>query len=344
MTLEQLRTIWFVLVFVLLAGYAVLDGFDLGVGMLHLLARGERQRRISINAIAPVWDGNEVWLLAAGSALFGAFPSVYATVFTCLYLAVMALLVALILRAVSMEFRSKVESPAWKALWDLLFFIGSLLPPLILGVALGNVLQGLPFSQRGVYLGTFLGLLNPYALLIGALTVVTFMMHGALYLIPRTDLEHQHRLRPVLLVLWGLFAALLVATGIVTYVLAMHLIDTAMDNPPAYVFFPLTLICAVSLLPLIRGGQFRAAFLASSIAIVSMIGLAATGLYPLLLPNLTSPRFQEIGLTISNSSSSAQTLGVMLIIALIGMPLVLAYTTLIHWAFKGKVELNEDSY
>src|SRR5512147_1077494 len=173
----DLNTVWFLLIGVLLTGYAILDGFDLGVGVLHLFARDEEERRLHINAIGPVWDGNEVWLLTGGGALFAAFPVVYATVFSGFYLALMLLLVALILRAVSMEFRSKVDSPGWKKVWDWAFGIGSLLPAILFGVAFGNVLRGIPINEQGLFTGSFLELLNPYAILIGLLSLALFTMH-----------------------------------------------------------------------------------------------------------------------------------------------------------------------
>jgi cytochrome d ubiquinol oxidase subunit II len=344
MTPEQLGTIAFVLVFLLLAGYAVLDGLGLGVGMLHPLAAAEHQRRISIKAIAPLWMANTVWLLAAAAALFAAFPLVYATVFTRLQLILTMLLAALIVRGVSIHLRWTGQSAAWKGLWDSLFFAGSLASSLLLGVALGNILRGLPFNERGAYLGTFLGLLNPFALLAGVLTALAFMVHGALYLAARTDQEHRHRLSRLLPLLWLLFAAALVIASLAAFYLEPHLIDGAVANPPAYLFLPVIAICAVCLLPLIRSGQFHAALLASSICIACMVGLVAASLYPVLMPNLTTPAAGEAGLTIRNSSASAHTLGALLIITLIGMPMVIASTAVVYWAFAGQVELDEESH
>jgi len=182
-----LQTIWFLLVGVLLIGYAILDGFDLGVGVLTLFRKNAHDRRLMINAIAPVWDGNEVWLLTGGGALFAAFPPVYATVFSGFYLAFMLLLVFLILRGISMEFRSQVDSPAWKNFWDLMFGIGSLVPAILYGVAIGNILRGIPLDETQTFTGTFLGLLNPYAILIGVLGLVMFVCHGAIYMTMKAE-------------------------------------------------------------------------------------------------------------------------------------------------------------
>ncbi|HEX6140820.1 MAG TPA: cytochrome d ubiquinol oxidase subunit II, partial [Candidatus Limnocylindria bacterium] len=171
--MPDLATIWFILVGVLLVGYAVLDGFDLGVGMLHfVIGRSPEERRVLVRSIGPVWDGNEVWLLTMGGALFAAFPAVYATVFSGFYLALMLLLVALILRAVAIEFRGHVDDPRWVATWDVAFSIGSFLPAVLFGVAIGNVAQGVPLSADGAYEGGLIGLLNPFALLMGVVAVL----------------------------------------------------------------------------------------------------------------------------------------------------------------------------
>lgn len=172
----DLNTIWFVLVAVLITGYAVLDGFDLGVGVLHLLTKKEEEKRVNINAIGPVWDGNEVWLLTGGGALFAAFPVVYATVFSGFYIALMLLLLALIFRAVSFEFRGKVENERWKKSWDYAFGIGSLLPLILFGVAIGNILRGIPIDINGIFTGNFFTLLNPYSILVGVLSLFLFTM------------------------------------------------------------------------------------------------------------------------------------------------------------------------
>ncbi|MCL5030614.1 MAG: cytochrome d ubiquinol oxidase subunit II, partial [Bacteroidetes bacterium] len=175
----DLNLTWFLLVGVLIIGYAILDGFDLGVGVIHLFTKDEIEKRIEMNAIGPVWDGNEVWLLTGGGALFAAFPIVYATVFSGFYIAFMLLLTALIFRAVSFEFRGKVNSSGWKKLWDLAFGLGSLLPSILFGVAIGNILRGIPINEQGNFTGSFIDLLNPYSILIGLLSLAMFIMHGA---------------------------------------------------------------------------------------------------------------------------------------------------------------------
>ena len=191
----DLNTIWFILIGVLFTGYAMLDGFDLGVGALHLFTKSDEERRVMLNAIGPVWDGNEVWLVTGGGALFAAFPNVYATVFSGFYLAFVLLLVALIFRAVAIEFRSKQPMRWWRQMWDIGFSAGSILSSLLIGVAMGNIAWGIPLDDRGEFAGTFWSLLHPYALLLGVTTVALFMMHGAIYALMKTEGPLHDKLR-----------------------------------------------------------------------------------------------------------------------------------------------------
>jgi cytochrome bd ubiquinol oxidase subunit II len=337
----DLNTIWFLLVGVLLIGYAILDGFDFGVGTLHLFSKGEEQRRININAIAPVWDGNEVWLLTGGGALFAAFPVVYATVFSGFYLALMLLLLALILRAVSMEFRSKVDSPAWRTFWDWTFGIGSLLPAVLFGVALGNILRGIPVDASGTFRGSFLGLLNPYAILVGVMSLAGSVMHGAMYMTMKTDGEQRQWISRWVNGSWIAFVALYLAASVATFFSASYLFQGLLKSPVFWVLFVL-LIAAMLYIPVaVKTGKYFAGFLASSAVIASMIGLAALSLFPRLVPSSIDLGYS---LTVYNASSTHRTLATMLVIALVGMPIVLAYTILIYRVFKGKVLLGKESY
>ena len=336
-----LAVIWFILVFVLLAGYAVLDGFDLGVGALHLFSKDENERRISLNSIGPVWDGNEVWLLTAGGALFAAFPAVYATVFSGFYVALMLVLAALMFRAVAMEFRGKVDSAAWRSVWDVAFSVSSILLPVLFGVALGNVLRGVSLAADGTYSGTFLGLLNPYAILIGVLTLVTFVMHGAIFLAGKTDGRMQLRVVKVALRAWLAFVVLYVLTTLATGMAAPSLYHHDGINYGAWIFMVFIVTSVIALPNLLRAKRFRTAMFASCSLVGSLMGLAGCGLFPRLLPSITDP---AASLTITNASSTPRTLFAMLVIALIGMPLVILYTAFIYRAFHGKVVLSEDSY
>jgi cytochrome d ubiquinol oxidase subunit II len=337
----NLNTVWFLLIGVLLTGYAILDGFDLGVGVLHLFARSEEERRIHINAIGPVWDGNEVWLLTAGGALFAAFPVVYATVFSGYYLALMLVLVALILRAVSFEFRGKVASPAWRRVWDWAFGLGSLVPAVVFGVAVGNILRGLPFDADGNLEVSLLDLLNPYALVIGILSLAMFLMHGATYLTLKTDGALRERMAAWAGRLWVAYVLMFVVASVATFAAAPWLFREAGPSP-------LTWVCAAALLAAefflpvsLKDRRYGRAFLASSVSIAAQIGLAAVALFPRLVP--ARPDLAR-SLTIYNAASTPRTLTTMLIIALIGMPFVVAYTAIIYRVFKGKTILNEASY
>ena len=338
----DLNTVWFALVGVLLTGYVVLDGFDFGVGMLHLLvARRDEERRVLLNAIGPVWDGNEVWLITGGGALFAAFPNVYATVFSGFYLALMLLLCALIFRAVAIECRSKHDSPRWRACWDFAFAAGSTVAALLLGVAMGNLARGVPIGADGEFAGSFLGLLNPYALALGATTVVLFALHGALYLVLKTGGELQARVRRWVAPLSAVFGVCFVGVTLATASGAPRLIE-AFGRAPWLNAVLAAVVAAILAIPLAtkRGKEF-VAFLASATMIAGLMLLFAAGTYPNLVFSNPSPVHS---LTAFNASSSPKTLSVMLTIALIGMPLVIAYTAGIYWVFRGKVKLTKASY
>ena len=337
----DLNLTWVLLFGVLIAGYAILDGFDLGVGVLHLFTKDEEEKRMNINAIGPVWDGNEVWLLTGGGALFAAFPPVYATAFSGFYLALMLLLAALIARAVSMEFRGKVDSPKWRNIWDWAFGLGSFLPALLFGVAVGNVLRGVPIDARGEFVGTFLGLLNPYALLIGVLSLVMFTMHGALYLVMKTEGEQQMRAKMTATRLWPIFVVLYVLATVASYLVSPYLFESAFSRVPFWVCAVIAFLGIVYVPIAMRQDKAFSAFIASSAAIAGLIGISLTSMFPKLLPSSVDLAYS---LTAYNASSTPPTLTAMLIIALIGMPLVLVYTFVIYRVFKGKVVLTPDSY
>ena len=336
-----LATVWFILVFVLLTGYMVLDGFDLGVGALHLLARDDRDRRVSLNAIGPVWDGNEVWLLTAGGALFAAFPAVYATVFSAFYVALMLVLAALMFRAVSLEFRGKIESAGWKRFWDAAFTVSSILLPVLYGVAFGNILRGIPLTATGDYTGTFLGLLNPYAVLVGLLTLALCVLHGSTYLIGKSEGPMQARARRAGWVAWAAAVLLIGAVTVATAFAAPTQLQGIASKPLVWLLAVVAL-AATAMVPLtLAGDRLRSAFVSSGLMIASMTGLAAVGLFPRMVPSSIDAAFS---LTTANSSSTTRTLAIMLAIALNGMPLVIGYTAIIYRVFRGKVVLTQDSY
>ena len=337
----DLNTAWFLLIWVLLGGYAILDGFDLGVGVLHLFARDEHERRIHIGAIGPFWDGNEVWLLTGGGALFAAFPIVYATVFSSFYLALMLLLLALIFRAVSLEFRGQVDSPGWRRFWDWAFGLGSLLPAILLGVAIGNILRGIPIEADGAANVSLVSLLNPYALLIGVLSLAMFTMHGAAFMAVKTEGDLQQRMVRWASGVWVVFIVLYLAAFATTFFAAPFLFEGALSRPLFWVFLVLLLLAAVCIPVANRAGEHLRSFLASSVSIASVMGLAAVCLFPRMVPSsldLTN------SLTIYNASSTPRTLTVMLVIALIGMPIVIAYTAYVYRVFASKVIVDAEGY
>lgn len=337
----DLNTIWFILVGVLFTGYAMLDGFDLGIGALHLFTKKDEERRLMINSIGPVWDGNEVWLVTGGGALFAAFPNVYATVFSGFYLALMLLLAALIFRAVAIEFRSKQPMRWWRQMWDVSFSIGSILAALLIGVALGNLAWGVPLDDRGEYAGTFLDLLTPYPLLVGVTTLALFMMHGAIYGAMKTEGELHDKLR-----VWArrgiiFFVICAVTLSMATLLYVPHMAARMRANPWWFTVALANMLSIANIPREFHHGRDRMAFLSSCGAIITLMALFSLNMYPDII---YSPQHPENSLTIYNGASSSKTLGIMLVIAGIGVPAVLAYTVSIYWIFRGKVKLDRVSY
>ncbi len=338
----DLNTVWFALVGVLFTGYVILDGFDLGVGVLHLfVARRDEERRVFLNAIGPVWDGNEVWLVTGGGALFAAFPNVYATVFSGFYLAFMGLLCALIFRAVAIEFRSKHVSPRWRCFWDRSFALGSLGSTGLIGIAMGNIAWGVPIDARGEFAGSFLGLLHPYALLMGVTTIALFSMHGAIYLVLKTEGELQARIRASVNPLIITFILSYVILTLATLLYVPHVTE-AFRREPWFFALVVPVVLAIANIPreVNRGREFFA-FLSSCAAMAGLMAIFGVGNYPYLV---YSQPMAAHSLTAFNAASSPKTLGIMLTIALIGLPVVLAYSISIYWIFRGKVRIDRMSY
>jgi len=337
----SLQTLWFVLLGVLLAGYAVLDGFDLGVGILHPWARDDRERRLLMNSIGPVWDGNEVWLVTFGGALFAAFPEAYATAFSSFYLPFMLLLFALVFRAVSMEFRSKRESPAWRKAWDISFFLSSLTASFLFGVAAGNLIGGLPISADKEFAGSSLGLLRPYALLAGVLTVSLFALHGALYLNLKTTGDLQLRVEGWARRAFGVFFALFLLFAAATLRGVPRILSTSGRMPGLWAVAALGVLALVNIPLSISRRRPGTAFVSSSVLIATLVALFGATLYPNLVVSTLDPAWN---LTVANAASSEKTLAVMAVIAAVGMPFVLGYTAYLYWVFRGKTELDKASY
>ncbi|MFH1277887.1 MAG: cytochrome d ubiquinol oxidase subunit II [Candidatus Eisenbacteria bacterium] len=337
----DLNMFWFGVLGILLTGYAILDGFDLGVGILHPLARNDGERRVFMNSIGPLWDGNEVWLVTFGGSLFAAFPHAYATVFSGFYLAFMFLLFALIFRAVSMEFRSKNDSPRWRSFWDGAFFAASAAATLLFGVAVGNLIKGMPIGPDMEFAGSFFDLLGPYPLLVGLFAVAIFAMHGSIYLYLKTEGALQERMRGWMWRTFGIFLALYLLTTIFTLALVPDAIRHFRDLPWGWAVVVLNVLAIANIPRAIFQGRPGYAFLSSSATIAALVFLFGVALFPNLVVSSLSP---EWSLDVYNAASSAKTLGIMRVIAIVGMPFVLAYTAVIYWVFRGKVEIGKFSY
>jgi cytochrome bd ubiquinol oxidase subunit II len=337
----DLNATWFVLIGVLFTGYAMLDGFDLGVGALHLFTKSDEERRVMLNAIGPVWDGNEVWLVTGGGALFAAFPNVYATVFSGFYMAFVLLLVSLIFRAVAIEFRSKQPMRWWRQMWDVGFSAGSILSSLLIGVAMGNIAWGIPIDDRGEFAGTFWSLLHPYPLLLGITTVALFMMHGAIYALMKTEGPLHDKLRGWINQCIIFFIICYAATTMATLLYVPHMAARMRAQPWLFSLALANMLAIANIPREIHRGQDWRAFLSSCAAMITLMGLFGLEMFPNLV--LSNPD-QTHSLTIYNAASSAKTLGIMLTIAAIGVPVVMAYTVSIYWIFRGKVKIDQMSY
>ncbi len=338
----DLNVIWFILLGVLIIGYAVLDGFDLGVGTLfYTLGKTKEEKKTLINSIGPVWDGNEVWLLTAGGALFAAFPFVYATVFSGFYFAMLLVLFGLIFRAIAVEYYFKTEDdPHMQKLMGRLFFIGSLLPGLLFGVAMGNVVVGIPMDEMQNYSGTFFALLNPYALLLGIVGLIGFLLQGTAYTILKTDGDLQKRaIRLTKVFSYAIIVAWLAGT-LTAQIYAPHMFTNYFNYPVLFII-PLTTVAALIAIPMfLKMKHYGRLFVASSLVIITKIGTLAAGMFP----NLVFSANSAPNLTIYNASSTDLTLKVMFIIALIGMPLVIIYTIYVYYVFRGKATPERSGY
>jgi cytochrome d ubiquinol oxidase subunit II len=334
----MLETIWFVLWGILWAVYFMLDGYDLGIGVLMpFLAKSEGEKRVMYGSMGPFWDGNEVWLIAAGGVTFAAFPGTYATMFSGLYSALMLVLFALIVRGVAIGYRVEIEGAGGKAVWDLCLFVGSLLPAVLLGVAFANIFRGIPIDADGIFQGTLLTLLNPYGLLGGLLFLLLFLVHGALWLAIKADGNLQRRAASVASKLWIVLlivaVVFLIATAFATRLYLNYF------RSPMLFLIPLFTVAGLILsrVFMARSAWWRAWF-ASCVTIVTATLFGVVGLYPNLLPSSLDSAYS---MTIYNSSSTPLTLKIMLGVALTFVPIVVAYQTWSYYYFREKV--SEDT-
>lgn len=362
---STLRVIWWVLVGVLLIGFAIMDGHDMGVGaLLPFVGKTDIERRVMINTIAPHWDGNQVWFITAGGAIFAAWPFVYATAFSGFYWAMMIVLWALFFRPVGFDYRSKIDNPTWRSVWDWGLFVGGFIPPVIFGVAFGNLLQGVPFhfdaNMVSTYDGSFWALLNPFALLCGLISSAMITFHGGVYIMHRTVGDVQRRARAwvlilgvAVLVMFSL-AGLWVAYGIEGYRITSAIDINGFSNPlsktvvreagawltnysrwPLLIAFPvLAYVGFIGALLLARSGKALTAFVSSSLGLAGVIGTAGVSMFPFLMPSSFD---LKSSLTAWDSTSSHLTLFVMLIAALIFVPIILFYTSWAYSVMRGKV-------
>ena len=322
----DLQTLWFILIAVLFAGFLFLEGFDYGVGiLLPFVARKDQERRMVVNSIGPVWDGNEVWLLTAGGAMFAAFPNWYATLFSGFYLALFLILIALIIRGVAFEFRSKDTHPRWRTLWDAAIFLGSSIPALLWGVAFGNILRGVAIDASMTYTGSFFDLLNPYALVGGLVTLSLFILHGALFLELKVDGVIRERVQ-------------LTSRRVIFPVIALALAFVSFSAFETDLLENLNLVNVLGVIVAVAGllwaafyifhARFGRAFFGTGLTIVGVVAFIFGTLFPRVMPSTLG-----YDLTIYNASSSQYTLQVMTVIALSIVPIVLAYQAWTYWVF-----------
>ncbi|MEM7656404.1 MAG: cytochrome d ubiquinol oxidase subunit II [Bacteroidota bacterium] len=334
-------TLWFLVLGAVFTGYAILDGFDLGAGAWHLFFRKEQSRRLALNAVGPVWDGNEVWLVIGGGALFAGFPVVYATVLSAMYVPFMLFLTCLIFRAVSIEFRSKEEMRWWRKMWDISYSVASIMLAVLLGVVLGNILLGMDIGPDKEFAGNWLTFLNPYALMVGITTLALFMMHGAIYLLLKTEGRMFAKL--TILIRGGMIFFLLsfAILSVYTLIYVPHLSDRFAENPILFMVPVLAFLSIANIPRLVSKRKYLPAFIFSALTVALLLIVVAIELYPILVLSTSDP---ANSLTVYNSSASEGSLKILLRITAIGAPLAVGYTAFVFWTFRGKVKLDKTSY
>jgi cytochrome bd ubiquinol oxidase subunit II len=340
--LLSLEFSWFTVFVLLVTGYAILDGFDLGVGMFHLFSKEDRERRLMLNTIGPVWDGNEVWLVTAGGALFAGFPDVYATLCSAFYIPLMVLLAGIMFRAVAIEFRSKQPMPWWRWMWDVLFSVASLVIAFGLGVVMGNLIVGIPLDEQMEFTGTFASLLNPYALLVGVLTVSLFSMHGVIYVLMKTEGKLHEKMRswanPAII----LFIMVYSFTTAATLIYFPHMAEAIKERPLFFIIAMINMLAIANIPREIHHNRDAYAFISSCVNIVCLMVLYGIGTFPNVVRAVNAP--DTLSMTVWNSASSHKTLLILHIIAGIGIPMVVSYTIAVYYVFRGKVKLDSSSY
>jgi cytochrome d ubiquinol oxidase subunit II len=337
----DLQGIWFFLWGLLWAVFFMTDGFDFGIGVLYpFLGKNDTDKRIMINSVGPLWNGNEVWLITAGGVTFAAFPLLYSIMFSSLYSGLMLILFALILRGVAFEFRSKVDTKSWRNVWDISIFLGSILPAVLFGVTFANIFKGLPINKSGIYEGSFFDLLNLYGILGGLLFLILFMFHGSLWLSIKTEGDLNQKAVSASVKIWPLLlisaVIFLVASWFYT-----KLYDNYLSNPVLFLDILLTVAALLAARFFIKKKEFFKAWISSSVVIIGAVFFGIIGLYPNMLPSSINPEFS---ITAYNASSSHLTLKIMLVVVIIFIPAVIAYQAWAYYLFRGKVTKEDLSY
>lgn len=341
MSIEFLQFFWYCIIYVALTAFAVLDGFDLGVGILHLTTKKDVDRRIFLNAIGPVWDGNAVWLIIVTGGLFAGFPLAFGTIFSSFYDLMIILLGGIIFRTVAIEFRSKRESAFWRNTWDVLFCLASLIMTVSVGLLLANLIVGIPFDQDGMFHGNFKTFFNFYTVLFAISVVSLFAMHGLIYLLMKTEGSLRHHLKKMSMPIVFFFILCFASLTLSTWFLMPHMVARFMKYPWLISLGALGAILSVAVLIDVFFNKMGRAFISSSLIITILFFLCGIGNYPVLLRSTLDAGFN---LTIENARSSHLTLTVLFYIVLIGVPFVLAYSYWLYKIFRGKVVIDSHSY
>lgn len=335
-------TLWYLVVGLLFSGYAVLEGFDYGAGAWHLFFRKDMSRRVAINAIGPLWDANQVWLIIGGGALFAGFPVMYATMLSAMYIPFMLFLVLLVLRSSAIKFRSSEDMKWWRKTWDIIYFASNTLIAFLLGVVLGNILEGFEIGENFSYKGgIFLSFLSPYAIMVGFTTLSIFMTQGAIFLLLKTEGRLHTRLTFLLKKGMIFFIISFAVTSFYTLVFISGVTDKFKEQPLFFILPVLAFLAVANVPRLVSKKKYAYALVFSSLTMAFLLMLVAFQLYPVLLPSSIDPNHS---VTIYNAASSQKSLGIMLTMVVIGAPLLMGYLFFLYKTFNGKVQLDDTSY
>jgi cytochrome d ubiquinol oxidase subunit II len=339
--LSTLQELWYLVLCAAVIMYVVLDGFDLGVGALHLFVKSDQDRRILLNSIGPIWDGNEVWLVIIGGAMLAGFPTAFATIFSSFYNLFMLFLAGIIFRAVAIEFRSKHPGQKWRQFWDVVFSVSSMVIAFGAGVVLACLIRGLPIDQDLNFLGGMSDFISFYSILVGFMSLALFMVHGLTFLLMKTEGELHARLRKFVNPLMIVFGVLYAISTIDTMIHLPYMLDHFKEHPVSYILPAIAILAIINIPYQIHKKRDGFAFIASSVSIITLFVLFGIGTFPVMLRSTIDTAYN---LTLYNSSSSETTLKVILVIAGIGIPLVLAYGFILYRIFRGKVKIDSSSY